>query len=175
MDDLENAIQNALVFPDELATTDRKTKGPIELGLRPSFDLRENEDGYVVSCFTPGLKKEDLHAEVVGTDAFPVLVVRGESKKEDGTPPDAKDAEDGKEKTSFFRTKYQKFEQRMSLPADVDQHQAQVQLHHQLMMLLGLGLLMMQLDLGLMLLLGPGHLRGRVQCNRQRASWHPHR
>ncbi|KAJ1467572.1 HSP20-like chaperone [Baffinella frigidus] len=121
MDDLENAIQNALVFPDELATTDRKTKGPIELGLRPSFDLRENEDGYVVSCFTPGLKKEDLHAEVVGTDAFPVLVVRGESKKEDGTPPDAKDAEDGKEKTSFFRTKYQKFEQRMSLPADVDQ------------------------------------------------------
>ena len=121
MDDLANAIESALVFPGELATTDRKTKGPIELGLRPSFDLRENEDGYVVSCFTPGLKKEDLHAEVVGTDAFPVLVVRGESKEEHGTPPDAKDAKDGKEKSSFFRTKYQKFEQRMSLPSDVDQ------------------------------------------------------
>ncbi|KAJ1474707.1 hypothetical protein T484DRAFT_1831271 [Baffinella frigidus] len=122
-DDFENAIESALVFPGELA----KTKGPIELGLRPSFDLRENADGYVVSCLTPGLKKEDLHAEVVGTDAFPVLVVRGESKEEHGTPPaakdkkDAKDATNAKEKASFFRTKYQKFEQRMSLPPDVDQ------------------------------------------------------
>jgi len=80
MDDFENDIERALVFPGELAT-ERKTTGAIELGLRPSFDLRENEDGYVVSCFTPGLKKEDLHAEVVGTDASPVLVVRGESRE----------------------------------------------------------------------------------------------
>ncbi|KAJ1474329.1 hypothetical protein T484DRAFT_1832823 [Baffinella frigidus] len=95
--------------------------------LLPWAPPEENADGYVVSCLTPGLKKEDLHAEVVGTDAFPVLVVRGESKEEHGTPPDAKDKKDAKdatnakEKASFFRTKYQKFEQRMSLPSDVDQ------------------------------------------------------
>ena len=118
---LENAFESALFFLGKLATIVRKSKGPIELGLRPFFDLRQNEDGYAVSCFTPWLKKEDLHAEFVGTDALPALVVRGESKEKVVTPPDAKDAGDANERSSFVRIKYQNFEERRSPPADVDQ------------------------------------------------------
>jgi len=41
----ETDVERALVVPIELASTHDKTKGAIQLGLRPTFDLRDNEDG----------------------------------------------------------------------------------------------------------------------------------
>ena len=148
----ETDVESALVVPIELASIHDKTKGAIQLGLRPSFDLRDNEDGYVVSCFTPGLKQENLHAEVVMTDGAPVLIIRGGSMEEEeakpagessanecgftltalSPPPSAgadtrktilQEIREVKKKSSheLFRTQYRKFEQRMSLPTDVDQ------------------------------------------------------
>ena len=101
-----------------------------------------------MSCFTPGLKKEDLHAEVIMTDAAPVLIIRGGSMEEEEAKPAGESSVDEygftrtalrpplsagaetkktnlqeirevKKKSSHY--KYRKFEQRMSLPVDVDQ------------------------------------------------------
>jgi len=86
--------------------------GAINFRFLPTFDLKENLDGYVIACSTPGLKREDLDAEVVEGHHGPVLIVRGQSKEEKGTLPDA---------PPFFRATCHKFEERMSLPVDVDQ------------------------------------------------------
>ncbi|MEK7792939.1 MAG: Hsp20/alpha crystallin family protein [Candidatus Hydrogenedentota bacterium] len=43
----------------------------------PAIDLRENENAYVVDADMPGLKKEDIHLEVIDN----VLTVRGERKE----------------------------------------------------------------------------------------------
>jgi HSP20 family molecular chaperone IbpA len=90
----------------------KRVTGAINFRFIPTFDLKENLDGYVIACATPGLKREDLQAEVVEGHHGPVLIVRGESKEEEGTLPD---------KSLSFRATCHKFEQRISLPVDVDQ------------------------------------------------------
>ena len=43
----------------------------------PAIDLREDENAFVVEADMPGLKKEDIHLEVIDN----VLTVRGERKE----------------------------------------------------------------------------------------------
>jgi HSP20 family protein len=43
----------------------------------PDIDLREDENAFVVEADMPGLKKEDIHIEVIDN----VLTVRGERKE----------------------------------------------------------------------------------------------
>lgn len=92
------------------------TKSNIELRLRPTFEWKETDDGFLLTGAMPGLKKEELSVEVVdsphrGGGHF--LVVSGESRKEHKTEG---------EQPFEFRAMYKKFEQRVKLPEGVDKN-----------------------------------------------------
>jgi len=128
MDDFEEALETALELAGEAPAAEKKlTKDSTDLSLRPTFALRETNDGYVMNCFTPGLKKEDLYIELIGAsqDRVPMLVIRGETKVREAMNPEGADTVTDpnvkKQTSSFLRARYRKFEKEMSLPMDVDQ------------------------------------------------------
>eukprot|EP00286_Rhodomonas_abbreviata_P009045 CAMPEP_0181316156 /NCGR_PEP_ID=MMETSP1101-20121128/15746_1 /TAXON_ID=46948 /ORGANISM="Rhodomonas abbreviata, Strain Caron Lab Isolate" /LENGTH=203 /DNA_ID=CAMNT_0023423387 /DNA_START=200 /DNA_END=811 /DNA_ORIENTATION=+ len=94
------------------------------LQLRPRFDLQETGDGFVLTAFTPGLRKDELTIEVVEhPDSTPVLIISGESNPNGtkGSPAegDAKAGEDAKVSLSA-RASYSKFERRIRIPNSID-------------------------------------------------------
>lgn len=59
--------------------------GPgIERGWNPSFDVRENKDGYVFKADLPGLKQEDISIQLIGNR----LQISGKRDEEKETKED---------------------------------------------------------------------------------------
>jgi HSP20 family protein len=77
---------------------------------------KETDHGFLLTCATPGLKKEDLNVEVVdspkGRGHF--LVISGESKHEE--------KHDDKQHGHTLYATYRKFEERVRLPEGVDKN-----------------------------------------------------
>eukprot|EP00281_Chroomonas_sp_CCMP1168_P026182 CAMPEP_0206233802 /NCGR_PEP_ID=MMETSP0047_2-20121206/12218_1 /ASSEMBLY_ACC=CAM_ASM_000192 /TAXON_ID=195065 /ORGANISM="Chroomonas mesostigmatica_cf, Strain CCMP1168" /LENGTH=227 /DNA_ID=CAMNT_0053657779 /DNA_START=136 /DNA_END=819 /DNA_ORIENTATION=+ len=87
----------------------------LELRLRPTFEWKETDNGFLLTGAMPGLSKDELSVEVVesphrGGGAY--VVVTGETKKETKTPEGQAPVE--------IRATYKKFEQRVKLPEGVD-------------------------------------------------------
>lgn len=87
----------------------------LEMRLKPSFEWKETEHGFVLTAATPGLRKEDINVEIVEAPKKGgyYLIVSGESRVEE---------KQGDDKTEIMaiRTSYKKFEQRVKLPESVD-------------------------------------------------------
>ncbi len=90
--------------------------GTLRVWWRGVRRWKETDHGFLLTCATPGLKKEDLAVEIVdspkGRGHF--LVISGESKH-------SEHHHDDKHTNSFFAT-YKKFEERIRLPEGVDKN-----------------------------------------------------
>ena len=73
---------------------------------RAVTDVKETENGYIVSAEIPGIPKEDLDISINGN----MLTIKAEQRKEEGK-------EDSKE---GYRREYRSFYQSFSLPTTVD-------------------------------------------------------
>jgi HSP20 family protein len=74
-------------------------------GWTPLADVTETSDAYVIKVEVPGVKREDIHIEVTGTE----LAIRGETKADD---------EGGQPRQRARR--YGRFEYRAALPTQID-------------------------------------------------------
>lgn len=101
-----------------------------ELRLRPSFDMDERQDTFVITVATPGLDKKDLSIDILdGDDGAAYLVIAGQtshaSKARDAAAsPASNESPDDKTSTSSsppsLRASYSKFQRRIKLPRTVN-------------------------------------------------------
>ena len=101
-----------------------------QLRLRPSFDVEERQDAFVITAATPGLSKDDLTVDVLdGDDGAAYLVIAGQtslaSKAPDAAPMLESNQSSDKETTSpsmKLKASYGKFERKIKLPLTVDRN-----------------------------------------------------
>jgi HSP20 family protein len=79
---------------------------PMSGSRKAVTDIRETDQGYVLSADLPGIPKEEIEVNVSGN----LLTVRAEHKEESG--------EEGRE--GGYRRQYRSFNQSFSLPSNVD-------------------------------------------------------
>ena len=99
-----------------------------QLRLRPSFDVEERQDAFVITAATPGLSKDDMTVDVLdGDDGAAYLVIAGQtsraSKATDAAPMLESNQSSDKETTSTsmsLKASYSKFERKIKLPPTVD-------------------------------------------------------
>lgn len=103
-----------------------------QLRLRPSFDVQERPDAFVLTASTPGLSKDDLTVDILdGEDGATYLVVSGQtssaSKGPDAGPSAAESSADKEASTltshptlTSLKASYSKFERKIKLPQTVD-------------------------------------------------------
>mmetsp|Transcript_18351 Transcript_18351/g.37207 ORF Transcript_18351/g.37207 Transcript_18351/m.37207 type:complete len:229 (-) Transcript_18351:141-827(-) len=122
---LEDGCKSSVCKSNNTTETDQKELSALRgLQLRPRFDLQETGDGFVLTAFTPGLRKDELTIEVVEhPDSTPVLIIAGESNATStvGAPTegDAKMDQDANTIRSA-RASYSKFERRIRIPKSID-------------------------------------------------------
>jgi len=75
--------------------------------VRPSIDIKENENNYTLEIEIPGVNKDDVNVEVEN-DA---LIVRGEKRHE---------KDDSKDNYHVVERQYGSFQRVLDLPADAD-------------------------------------------------------
>jgi HSP20 family protein len=100
-----------------------------QLRLRPSFDVQERPDAFVLTASTPGLSKDDLTVDILdGEDGTSYLVVSGQtsyaSKVLDAASSAAESSADKEASThptlTSLKASYSKFERKIKLPPTVD-------------------------------------------------------
>lgn len=77
------------------------------LSLRPSLDIKDTDDSYIVSVEVPGVAREDVDIRLEGN----TLMIRGEKKQE---------KKSDKENYHCVERHYGSFERMLTLPQDVD-------------------------------------------------------
>jgi HSP20 family protein len=107
--------------PVSSALCDHADHGALHMAFRPRIDWRETSDGFVLTVVSPGLRKEELKAEVIDISCESFIEVSGQSISTSDTaqskdaPSDTKTA-----KPLQLRATYHSFSERVRLPTGVD-------------------------------------------------------
>jgi HSP20 family molecular chaperone IbpA len=74
------ALADKNITNSEKETESQQQPASFQLSLRPSFEIEDHRDAFILTAATPGLNKEHISVDVVeGTDGAAYLIVSGHS------------------------------------------------------------------------------------------------
>jgi len=108
-------------------TESQQQPASFQLSLRPSFEIEDHRDAFILTAATPGLNKEDISVDVVeGTDGAAYLIVSGhsaQSSSKTAAPEVVSESGDAHTEATtaitHLKVSYRKFERKIKLPPTV--------------------------------------------------------